>query len=211
MYTWPFAQFKAGIFHARCVFWGALQMPGVIPGAVVPLVHRCSDWTLIQLSCSTRKHMAPERRSWEESPEIFRAREGDEVRRHDIGGFISDIVNEETAQDHPHELTVLDGDEMEGNVATASNSVAVEVGLDVVGACGHKIGEVVDIRPNHLVVEKGFFAPEDVYVPKSAIAKADEHHVTLKVTREASEHSGWDEDPEGIEIEDLTEDEDERL
>jgi hypothetical protein len=155
--------------------------------------------------------MSHDRRTWEESPDIFRSREDDDSPRHDVEGSISEIVNEDTAQDRPHEIVVLDGDEMEGNVATASNTVAVEVGLDVVGSCGHKIGEVVDVRPDHLVVEKGFFVPEDVYVPKSAIARADEHHLTLNVTRAASEHSGWEHDPEGLGTEELTEDEDERL
>lgn len=135
-------------------------------------------------------------RTWEEPAEIFRPRQDEDSPRHDVGGSISDIVNEDTEQETPHDVVVVDNGEMEGDVATANNAVAVEVGLDVVGSCGHKIGEVVDVRPDYLVVEKGFFVPEDVYVPKSAIAKADEHHLTLNVTREASEHSGWDEDPD---------------
>lgn len=155
--------------------------------------------------------MVHDRGTRDDAPEIFRSREDPESPRHDVGGSISDIVNEDTAQDRPQEVVVLDDDETEGNVATASTTVAVEVGLDVVGSCGHKIGEVVDVRPDHLIVEKGFFVPEDVYVPKSAIAKADEHYLTLNVTREASEHSGWDTDPEGLDSEDMVEDEDERL
>ena len=59
--------------------------------------------------------------------------------------------------------------------------------------------------------EKGFLVPEDVYVPRSAIAKADDHHLTLNVTRNVSEHSGWETDPEGIDDEDVIEDADERL
>jgi hypothetical protein len=155
--------------------------------------------------------MVQGRNTREDTPDLFRSREDDETPRHDVEGSISDIVNEQTAQEHPHEIAVLDDDELEGDVVTANNTLAVEVGLDVVGSCGHKIGEVVDVRPGHLVVEKGFFVPEDMYVPKSAIAKADEHHLTLNVTREASEHSGWEEDPEGLEDEDVIEDADERL
>lgn len=155
--------------------------------------------------------MSQDRKTWEEPPDIFRSREDEESPRHDVGGAISGIVNESTEQDNPHEVVVLDSDEMEGDVATASNTVAVEVGLDVMGSCGHKIGEVVDVRPDYLVVEKGFFVPEDVYVPKTAIAKADEHHLTLNVTRAKSEHSGWDRDPDGLEDEDVTEDADERI
>ena len=73
---------------------------------------------------------------------------------------------------------------------------AVDVGVDVIGCCGHKIGEVVDVRDDYVVVEKGFFIPEDVYVPKSAISGADEHHLTLNVSKDSVNHSDWDEDPE---------------
>lgn len=155
--------------------------------------------------------MPEKRKSWEEPPELFKAREDDESPRHDVGGAISGIVNESTEQNQAHTLGVMDADEMDEDMGAASNPVAVEVGLDVMGSCGHKIGEVVDVRPGHLVVEKGFFVPEDVFVPKSAIAKADEHHLTLNVSRTASEHSGWENDPEGIEDEDVIEDPEERL
>jgi hypothetical protein len=73
---------------------------------------------------------------------------------------------------------------------------AVDVGVDVVGSCGHKIGEVVDVRDDYVVVEKGFFIPEDVFVPKSAISGADDHHLTLNVTKDYATHSDWDEDPD---------------
>ena len=155
--------------------------------------------------------MPRERKSWEESTDLFRAREDDESPRHDVGGSISGILNESTEQNQAHTLGVLDADEMDEEMAAVSNPVAVEVGLDVMGSCGHKIGEVVDVRPDHLVVEKGFLVPEDVYVPKSAIAKADEHHLTLNVSRTDSEHSGWENDPEGIEDEDVIEDPEDRL
>lgn len=72
----------------------------------------------------------------------------------------------------------------------------VDVGVDVVASCGHKIGEVVDVRDDVVVVEKGFFIPEDVYVPKSAIAEVDEHHLKLNVSRDAIAHSDWDDDPD---------------
>lgn len=155
--------------------------------------------------------MPENRREWEEPSELFRARDNDESPRHDVGGAINELLSEHTEQDLPHEIAVLDGDDLEAGPDSDGKTVAIEVGLDVMGSCGHKIGEVVDVRPEHLVVEKGFFVPEDVYVPKSAIASADEHHLTLNVTREQSEHSGWDRDPEGIEDEDVIEDPDERL
>lgn len=81
---------------------------------------------------------------------------------------------------------------------TSPEKVSVDVGIDVVGACGHKIGEVVDVRDDCIVVEKGFFVPEDIYVPKSAISGADEHHLTLNVTKESVRRSDWDEDPDSV-------------
>jgi hypothetical protein len=155
--------------------------------------------------------MVRNRNRWEESSDLFQAREDDNSPRHDVGGSINELLTEHTAHEAPLDVAALDGDELEDDELTQNMTLAAEVGLDVIGSCGHKIGEVVDVRPGHLVVEKGFFVPEDVYVPKTAIAKADEHHLTLSVSREASEHSGWERDPEGIEDEDVIEDADKRL
>lgn len=71
----------------------------------------------------------------------------------------------------------------------------IEVGSDVIGTCGHKVGEVVAVRDDHVVVEKGFFMPTDFYVPKSAIRKNDDHGLYLNVTRDEALHFGWDVDP----------------
>lgn len=155
--------------------------------------------------------MVHNRRRWEESTELFEAREDEESPRHDVGGSINELLTEQTEVESKADASSLDDEATEEDVVALNTPMAAEVGLDVVGSCGHKIGEVVDVRPTHLVVEKGFLVPEDVYVPKAAIASADQHHVTLKVSREVSEHSGWDRDPEGIEDEDLIEDADERL
>lgn len=149
-------------------------------------------------------------KSWEEPSDLFRARENDESPRNDVGGSINELLTERTEQEAPQTTTTVErfgGPE----AADGSDEVAIEVGIDVVGSCGHKIGEVVDVRPDHLVVEKGFLVPEDIYVPKSAIATAAEHHLTLNVSREVSEHSGWETDPEGIDDEDVAEDPGDRL
>ncbi|HEV2066124.1 MAG TPA: hypothetical protein VGR08_04760, partial [Thermomicrobiales bacterium] len=55
----------------------------------------------------------------------------------------------------------------------------IEVGADVIGTCGHKVGDVVAVRDDHIVVEKGFFMPTDFYIPKSAIQKNDDHGLYL--------------------------------
>ena len=72
----------------------------------------------------------------------------------------------------------------------------IDVGTDVIGPCGHKVGEVVMVRPDHIVVEKGFFMPSDFYVPKSAIAGIDGHGLYLNVTKEYALCHGWDVDPD---------------
>lgn len=71
----------------------------------------------------------------------------------------------------------------------------IEVGADVIGTCGHKVGEVVAIRDDHVVVEKGFFMPTDFYIPKSAIQTNNDHGLYLNVTKDEALHYGWDVDP----------------
>ncbi len=71
----------------------------------------------------------------------------------------------------------------------------IEVGADVIGTCGHKIGEVVAVRDDHVVVEKGFFMPVDFYIPTSAIHHNNEHGLYLNVTKDEALHRGWDIDP----------------
>ncbi len=73
---------------------------------------------------------------------------------------------------------------------------SIEVGTNVIGTCGHKVGEVVTIRPHCIVVEKGFFMPTDFYIPKSAIENIDDHGLYLNVTKEHALHHGWDVDPD---------------
>ena len=40
---------------------------------------------------------------------------------------------------------------------------------DVYGSDGEKVGSIVAVYPNYLVVEKGFFFPTDYYIPVSAV------------------------------------------
>lgn len=83
-----------------------------------------------------------------------------------------------------------------GSVSNADETVwQIEVGSDVIGNCGHKVGEVVAIRDDLIVVEKGFFMPVDFYIPKSAILKNNEHGLYLNVTKNEALHNGWDVDP----------------
>lgn len=68
-------------------------------------------------------------------------------------------------------------------------------GDDVIGSCGHKVGEVVDVEPGYIVVEVGFFHPSDLYVPTSAIDTQRNDDVHLNLTKDQALHQGWDEEP----------------
>src|SRR3712207_5064203 len=68
-------------------------------------------------------------------------------------------------------------------------------GTDVVGSDGNKVGEVVAVHQNYVVVEKGFFFPTDYYIPTSAIANYDGDKIYLNVTKDAALDQGWDAAP----------------
>jgi hypothetical protein len=78
------------------------------------------------------------------------------------------------------------------------HEVAIKIGQDVLASCGNKIGEVVDVLENHIVVEKGFFNPEDVYIPKEEISSFDEYHLRLRVTRDEAMRANWGSEPENV-------------
>ncbi len=70
-------------------------------------------------------------------------------------------------------------------------------GTDVVGADGGKVGEVVAVQPNYIVVEKGFFFPTDYYIPTSAVANYEDGQIYLSVTKDEALNQGWDTEPTG--------------
>ena len=73
---------------------------------------------------------------------------------------------------------------------------AVQVGDDVYGSDGEKVGTVAEVQPTYLVVEKGFFFPTDYYIPLSAITQVTDGQVWLTVSKESALHSGWERVPE---------------
>jgi uncharacterized protein (TIGR02271 family) len=65
-------------------------------------------------------------------------------------------------------------------------------GMDVIGADGEKIGEVDAVEADYFVVRKGFFFPEDHYIPFSAISSYDaDNRVSLSVTRDQALEQDW--------------------
>src|SRR5918992_3335502 len=81
-------------------------------------------------------------------------------------------------------------------VSWSTESSQINVGDDVYGSDGDKVGTVAEVQPSYIVVEKGFFFPTDYYIPMSAIASASDGQVYLNTTRDAALNSGWDTVPD---------------
>src|SRR5215207_9612102 len=87
----------------------------------------------------------------------------------------------------------------------STESSQINVGDDVYGSDGDKVGTVAEVQPSYIVVEKGFFFPTDYYIPTSAIASASGGQVYLNVAKDAALNSGWDTVPDaGTVLTDVT-------
>src|SRR5918999_6477822 len=80
----------------------------------------------------------------------------------------------------------------------STGSSQINVGDDVYGSDGDKVGTVAEVQSDYIVVEKGFFFPTDYYIPSIAIASAGNGQVSLDVTTNAALHSGWDTVPDVV-------------
>jgi uncharacterized protein (TIGR02271 family) len=78
----------------------------------------------------------------------------------------------------------------------STGSSQINIGDDVYGSDGDKVGTVAEVQSSYLVVEKGFFFPTDYYIPTSAVASASDGQVYLNVTKDAALNSGWDTVPD---------------
>jgi uncharacterized protein (TIGR02271 family) len=81
-------------------------------------------------------------------------------------------------------------------MSSSSESNQINVGDDVYGSDGDKIGSVAEVQPSYILVEKGFFFPTDYYIPMSAVSSAGDGQVTLNVAKDAALNSGWDTVPD---------------
>jgi len=77
-----------------------------------------------------------------------------------------------------------------------TDTTQIQVGTDVYGSDGDKVGTVAEVQPTYLVVEKGFFFPTDYYIPMSAITQIQDGRVVLNVSKDTALHSGWDTIPD---------------
>jgi uncharacterized protein (TIGR02271 family) len=75
---------------------------------------------------------------------------------------------------------------------------SIAQGWDLYGSDAEKIGTIEDIGPNYLLVRKGLIFTSDIYVPKSAVvrADADERTAYLDVSAYRIEDMGWTTPPD---------------
>src|SRR5215213_2232248 len=78
----------------------------------------------------------------------------------------------------------------------STGSSQINVGDDVYGSDGDKVGTVAEVQSSYIVVEKGFFFPTDYYIPTGAIASASGGQVKLNVAKDAALNSGWETVPD---------------
>jgi uncharacterized protein (TIGR02271 family) len=65
-------------------------------------------------------------------------------------------------------------------------------GMDVIGADGEKVGEIDAVERDYFIVRKGFFFPQDHYIPMTAISSYDEDgKVYLNVTKDEALEQEW--------------------
>lgn len=72
----------------------------------------------------------------------------------------------------------------------------IDTGWNVFGADGEKLGSVQDVQSRYIVVAKGFFFPEERYVPVEAITRVENEQVYLNVTRADIDARGWNVAPD---------------
>lgn len=72
------------------------------------------------------------------------------------------------------------------------NQFAVHEGDEVFGSDGDKVGKVIAVQDDYVVVEKGWFFPTDYYIPASAIASYDNSQIFLNVSKDVALDQGWD-------------------
>jgi hypothetical protein len=104
---------------------------------------------------------------------------------------LTDTIQQESARAAP--LAGVIRSEETG--APEGGAWEIEQGADVLCRDGEKIGEVVEIRPGYLVVEEGFFDPQDLYIPLEFIEGHDETRLELSISREMFDASDWTDEP----------------
>ena len=77
------------------------------------------------------------------------------------------------------------------------NAERIGTGWTAYDADGEKIGDVIEIGSNYVVVQKGWFLPQDLYIPLSSVTSVDEADARFEVdaTQETVNSLGWTSPP----------------
>jgi uncharacterized protein (TIGR02271 family) len=78
---------------------------------------------------------------------------------------------------------------------STTNPFQPREGMDVFGSDDEKIGEVDTVESNYFVVRKGFFFPEDHYIPVDAVSTFDEDRIYLNYTKDQVLEQQWGSPP----------------
>jgi len=78
---------------------------------------------------------------------------------------------------------------------SSGNWSAITVGADVFGSDEAKVGTVIAVETDHLVVEKGLFFPTEYSVPRDAVATVDGDRVYLAVSKDEALNQRWEVGP----------------
>jgi len=70
-----------------------------------------------------------------------------------------------------------------------------QVGQDVIGADGEKVGDIDGVEREYFIVRKGFFFPQDHYIPLTAVSSYDDDKVYLNVTKDEALEQDWTNPP----------------
>lgn len=75
------------------------------------------------------------------------------------------------------------------------NNFVPQNGMEVIGSDGEKIGEIDAVEQDYFVVRKGFFFPQDHYIPLTAVSSYDDGKVYLNVTKDGALEQDWSQPP----------------
>ena len=75
------------------------------------------------------------------------------------------------------------------------NQFVPKQGMDVIGSDDEKVGEVDAVEQDYFVVRKGFFFPEDHYIPVSAVSTYDDDRIYLTYTKDQVLEQDWSAPP----------------
>ncbi len=81
------------------------------------------------------------------------------------------------------------------NMGTHDYTDGLVAGADVYGSDNEKIGTIADVGQNYFLVQKGWLFIKDLYLPTSAITRADGNNVYLNLTKHDAEQMGRDDLP----------------